>query len=149
MTMDTWQQCAWAKCRKPFKPANRSNRYQYAKGQQHNGAKYCSNACKQAAYRLRLEIGTVEGRSTSLREAENATRHEGPQTPQYRRPMTAPPGRRATAISPLPVRARGAANLGSRMAYGPPGFPQLSLAPNMRPNKPLSHQTNGRNPIWV
>jgi hypothetical protein len=65
----TWKECGWLNCQKQFKPANRSNRYRYGQGQPHDGAKYCSDACKQAAYRLRLKMGAVEARKMGLRAA--------------------------------------------------------------------------------
>jgi len=58
--------CAYVHCRKPFTPRNRSNRYQYAKGQQHEAAAYCSNRCRQAVYRLRRLMGAVSDHSTGL-----------------------------------------------------------------------------------
>jgi hypothetical protein len=50
-----WKECGWAGCRKRFKPSRRSNQHQHPRGQQHDAAVFCSNACRQKAYRWRLQ----------------------------------------------------------------------------------------------
>jgi hypothetical protein len=61
------KQCAWMPCGEQFTPAIRSGRHQSGKRhrirRQHDGALYCSNACRQAAYRWRRQrpVTLVEG----------------------------------------------------------------------------------------
>jgi hypothetical protein len=64
--MDTWIECAWFKCRKRFEPSKRSNRFYRADGPSHEGAVYCSPACKQKAYRLRSRTVTKSPEGTDI-----------------------------------------------------------------------------------
>jgi hypothetical protein len=53
-------------CRKRFPLGRRSNRHRRAGGSPHNGARFCSSGCKQAAYRKRNAepLKVVQGTNT-------------------------------------------------------------------------------------
>jgi hypothetical protein len=65
LIMDTWKECAWFKCRKRFEPSKRSNRFCRADGPSHEGARFCSPACRQKAYRLRSKPVTKSPEGTT------------------------------------------------------------------------------------
>jgi hypothetical protein len=55
LRMETWKECGWGKCGKRFEPARRGNQHHRTDGRRHEGAIYCSRACRQKAYLWRLE----------------------------------------------------------------------------------------------
>jgi len=57
---------ACRECDKRFPLGRRSNRHRRAGGSPHNGARFCSSACKQAAYRKRNaeRLKVVQGTDT-------------------------------------------------------------------------------------
>src|SRR5262249_43806432 len=67
------KQCAWKDCCKTFRPRARSGRHQTVARRQHEGAVYCSDACRQAAYRLRRSMG-LSARATTVTKVRLATR---------------------------------------------------------------------------
>src|SRR6516164_10716060 len=54
--------CGWAPCGKQFRPSGRSGRYRQH-GRSHEGAVYCSPACRQATYRWRRASTSVTNRT--------------------------------------------------------------------------------------
>jgi hypothetical protein len=63
--METWKECGWGACGERFEPVRRGNQRRRADGPRHEGAIYCSNACKQAAYRWRLHASRKTGSHTN------------------------------------------------------------------------------------
>jgi hypothetical protein len=53
--METWRECGWGKCGKRFEPARYNNQHRGpdSKHRRHKAAVFCSNRCRQAAYRWR------------------------------------------------------------------------------------------------
>jgi hypothetical protein len=56
--MQSWLECGWFSCAKRFEPGRRANRFGRADGRRHEGALYCSPACRQAVYRFRRDGGS-------------------------------------------------------------------------------------------
>ena len=105
--METWKECGWAKCSKRFEPGRRSNKYQYPDGKPHKGAVYCSNRCKQKAYRSRLQTpSSVPNEMPRSRPADvtcavshvSCQYHNSTVTPSCARPLALCPDRSTKPI---------------------------------------------------
>jgi hypothetical protein len=78
-------------CGKRFPLGRRSNRHRRAGGSPHNGARFCSSGCKQAAYRKRNaeRLKVVQGthaHTTVTRSVQNIENVEGIRTRKTVRP---------------------------------------------------------------
>jgi hypothetical protein len=82
-TMDSWRECAWFKCRKRFEPGRRANQHHHANADTHDGALYCSNPCRQKAYRLRRRArsATVTPAPRNSGKVPKGTTHHATVTP--------------------------------------------------------------------